>query len=267
MGAACSGRPARCCSYSLDSARWRRGVKRAPARNNAPPPPHRSLVVQVVQCAAPGEVAVALRDADVAVPLMARLGAEELQGAHRLKLICQFGVGVEGVSIPLATSLGIWVTNVPSRETGNALSCAEHAIYLMLAVLRRHNAMADRCWARAARLARRATARALTPPAPPPPLALQHPAAAAGGASGHDAVRAHCASNRLGGHRPSAGHAVRRQAGLDACRCPPLTRVSPAPCCCCCTCVQAAGVWRAHPGAAPLALAGAGAGQRERQQR
>lgn len=44
-----------------------------------------------------------------------------------------------------ATELGIWVSNIPSAGTGNAASCAEHAIYLMLATLRYHNAMADRC--------------------------------------------------------------------------------------------------------------------------
>jgi phosphoglycerate dehydrogenase-like enzyme len=37
------------------------------------------------------------------------------------------------------------VSNIPSGGTGNAISCAEHAIYLMLATLRFHNAMADRC--------------------------------------------------------------------------------------------------------------------------
>lgn len=45
-----------------------------------------------------------------------------------------------------ASELGIWVSNIPSAATGNALSCAEHAVFLMLATLRQHNAMADR-WA------------------------------------------------------------------------------------------------------------------------
>lgn len=33
------------------------------------------------------------------------------------------------------------MSNIPSSGTGNALSCAEHAIYLMLATLRQQNAM------------------------------------------------------------------------------------------------------------------------------
>jgi phosphoglycerate dehydrogenase-like enzyme len=43
-----------------------------------------------------------------------------------------------------ATELGIWVSNIPSAGTGNAISCAEHALLLTLATLRHHNAMADR---------------------------------------------------------------------------------------------------------------------------
>lgn len=40
----------------------------------------------------------------------------------------------------------MWVSNIPSAGTGNAVSCAEHTIYLMMATLRNHNEMADR-WA------------------------------------------------------------------------------------------------------------------------
>lgn len=40
-----------------------------------------------------------------------------------------------------ATEQGIWVSNIPSSSTGNALACAEHTIYLMLATLRQQNYM------------------------------------------------------------------------------------------------------------------------------
>ena len=98
--------------------------------------------VEVVQCereAVPAE----LRDADVAVPLMAPLAAAELRAAPRLKLVLQFGVGVEGVDLRAAADLGVFVSNIPSAGTGNAASCAEMALYLMLATLRNANAMAD----------------------------------------------------------------------------------------------------------------------------
>ena len=75
------------------------------------------------------------------------LTLQTLSLARRLKLVIQFGVGVEAVDIGAATQLGVWVSNIQSGATGNALSCAEHAVYLMLAVLRSHNAMADR-WSR-----------------------------------------------------------------------------------------------------------------------
>ena len=42
-----------------------------------------------------------------------------------------------------ATSKGIHVSNIPSEGTGNALSCAEMAIYLTLACLRSAPSMAD----------------------------------------------------------------------------------------------------------------------------
>ena len=45
------------------------------------------------------EVAEHLQAADLAVPFMARLDAATLARAHRLKLILQYGVGLEGVDV------------------------------------------------------------------------------------------------------------------------------------------------------------------------
>ena len=42
-----------------------------------------------------------------------------------------------------ATARGIHVSNIPSEGTGNALSCAEMAMYLALACLRSASAMAE----------------------------------------------------------------------------------------------------------------------------
>lgn len=41
-----------------------------------------------------------------------------------------------------AASQGIHVARIPSHGTGNAMSCAEHALYLTLALLRNQNEMA-----------------------------------------------------------------------------------------------------------------------------
>ncbi|PON79383.1 Erythronate-4-phosphate dehydrogenase [Parasponia andersonii] len=61
--------------------------------------------------------------------------------AKQMKLIMQFGVGLEGVDIDSATKNGIKVARIPGDVTGNAASCAEMAIYLMLGLLRKQNDM------------------------------------------------------------------------------------------------------------------------------
>lgn len=47
------------------------------------------------------EVQNHIQKVDVAVPLMCKLDAQILRTAKRLKLIIQFGVGVEGIDIPV----------------------------------------------------------------------------------------------------------------------------------------------------------------------
>ena len=53
------------------------------------------------------------------------------------RLIQQWGAGLEGVDVEAASARGIYVCNVPSDETPNAESTAEHAVLLMLACARR----------------------------------------------------------------------------------------------------------------------------------
>jgi len=74
---------------------------------------------------------------DVLIPAMFRVDAEVI--AHTsARIIHQFGVGLEGVDIPAATRQGIYVANVPGHEgAGNAVSVAEHAVFLMLALARK----------------------------------------------------------------------------------------------------------------------------------
>lgn len=47
------------------------------------------------------EVKTHIQEADVAVPLMCKLDGQLLRTAKRLKLIIQYGVGVEGIDIPV----------------------------------------------------------------------------------------------------------------------------------------------------------------------
>ncbi len=87
-------------------------------------------------------LAQACKSAQVVVPTMARIPAEVIQGSG-LRLIQQWGVGLEGVDIAAATALGIPVCNVPADQAvENAESTSEHAVFLMMAVARRLNQFA-----------------------------------------------------------------------------------------------------------------------------
>lgn len=55
---------------------------------------------QVMRCPQ-SEVHNHIHEIDVAVPLMCKLDARLLRTAKRLKLIIQYGVGVEGIDIPM----------------------------------------------------------------------------------------------------------------------------------------------------------------------
>jgi len=89
------------------------------------------------------EVADKIADYDMCVVRMMRLDSAVIARATSLKLIVQFGVGLEGVDIEAATRAGIKVAKIPSAGTGNALSCAEHSIYLILSLLRYQKEMAE----------------------------------------------------------------------------------------------------------------------------
>ncbi|KAI3972819.1 hypothetical protein MKX01_019477 [Papaver californicum] len=70
-----------------------------------------------------------------------RLDSNDIARATQMKLIMQFGVGLEGVDVKAATNCGIKVARIPGNVTGNSASCAEMAIYLMLGLLRQQKEM------------------------------------------------------------------------------------------------------------------------------
>ena len=83
---------------------------------------------------------------DVAVPLMTRVDEDVLEGdkkggggGGKLKLVLQFGVGLEGVSIDAATRRDVKVGRIRSDKTPNAQSTAEMGVFLTLAALKRAN--------------------------------------------------------------------------------------------------------------------------------
>ncbi len=84
----------------------------------------------IVECDASDIVDVA-REVDVVVPIMTRIPEAALAGG-RIKLIQQYGVGLDIVDIEAATRAGVLVANVPSVGSGNAESVAELAVSLMM---------------------------------------------------------------------------------------------------------------------------------------
>jgi len=76
----------------------------------------------------------ALASADVVIPLMTVLDAATMESAN-FRLIQQWGAGLEGVDLGAARARGIWVAYVPAAGS-NADSVAEHALLLILALMR-----------------------------------------------------------------------------------------------------------------------------------
>ena len=73
----------------------------------------------------------ALTDADAMVLRVFKAYKADIERMPDLKLICRWGVGVDSVDVPFASSRGIMVTNTPGA---NAYAVAELAVTLMLAV-------------------------------------------------------------------------------------------------------------------------------------
>ncbi len=81
------------------------------------------------------EVVAEAANADVLIPTIAPI-PEAAFAEPRIKLVQQYGVGLDSVDIPAATRAGVLVANVPSVGTGNAESVAELAIAHMLMLSR-----------------------------------------------------------------------------------------------------------------------------------
>jgi phosphoglycerate dehydrogenase-like enzyme len=86
----------------------------------------------------PDKLGPHIADTDVVVPLVSRVD-EAFIRQGKFGLIQQYGVGLETVDIEAATRNGVMVARIPSEESGNAASVAEHAVLLMLMLSRRWN--------------------------------------------------------------------------------------------------------------------------------
>ncbi|MCD7473362.1 hypothetical protein HAX54_015187 [Datura stramonium] len=86
-------------------------------------------------------VAAVVGDYDICLVKNFKMNSHVISRARKMKLIMQFGVGLDGVDVDAATRHGIKVARIPSNKTGNAVSCAEMVVYLILALLRKQHEM------------------------------------------------------------------------------------------------------------------------------
>ncbi|OEL25705.1 hypothetical protein BAE44_0013278, partial [Dichanthelium oligosanthes] len=70
-----------------------------------------------------------------------RIDSDIIAKAIQMKIIMQYGVGLEGVDANAATEHKIKVARIPGSLTGNVVSCTEMAIYLTLGVLQKQKLM------------------------------------------------------------------------------------------------------------------------------
>jgi phosphoglycerate dehydrogenase-like enzyme len=99
----------------------------------------RLLPEDEVRVCLPKEVPTQAPWAEVLIPAMTRLTPEIIQSAPDLKLIQQFGVGLEGVDLAAAASRGIAVANVPGDQAPVHAECtAEGGVFLMMACARQY---------------------------------------------------------------------------------------------------------------------------------
>ena len=90
---------------------------------------------EILECL-PEDIPKAI-DANVLIPTIIPLGGSELS-LPNLKLVQQFGAGLDVVDMDSANANGVQVSNVPAAGTGNAESVAEVAVMHMLALSRRY---------------------------------------------------------------------------------------------------------------------------------
>ncbi len=73
-------------------------------------------------------------DVNVIIPTMEKISGEIIRSAKELKLIQQFGVGLEGVDLKTAKESNVYVANAAGT---NSVTVAESTLLLMLALSRR----------------------------------------------------------------------------------------------------------------------------------
>lgn len=95
----------------------------------------RGVEAEVAVGLTPDELKEKIKGFDgLAIRSATKVTADILDAADTLKVVGRAGIGVDNVDLPAATQRGVVVMNTPG---GNAVTTAEHAISMMLALARR----------------------------------------------------------------------------------------------------------------------------------
>ncbi|MGB1105868.1 MAG: phosphoglycerate dehydrogenase, partial [Candidatus Puniceispirillaceae bacterium] len=94
----------------------------------------RGVEVDVKTGLDPADLAAIIGEYDgLAIRSATKVTGDILAAADNLKIVGRAGIGVDNVDIPAATARGVVVMNTPH---GNAVTTAEHAISMILALAR-----------------------------------------------------------------------------------------------------------------------------------
>ncbi len=95
---------------------------------------NRNIDVDVKTGLKPDELLAIIKDYDgLAIRSNTKVTAEVLEAATNLKVVGRAGIGVDNVDVEAATARGVVVMNTPF---GNAITTAEHAVSMMMALAR-----------------------------------------------------------------------------------------------------------------------------------
>src|SRR5580704_11304587 len=90
--------------------------------------------IRLAKESTPDAILEVARDADALLTTYAKITADMIRQMKNCRIIARFGIGIDNVDIPVATSQGIVVTRVPNYCLDEVW---EHAMALLLALARK----------------------------------------------------------------------------------------------------------------------------------
>ena len=90
--------------------------------------------LKLAKSSSPEDILAVAKDADAVLTTYAKVTGDMIPQMTRCRIIARFGIGVDNVDIPVATSKGIVVTRVPDYCLDEV---SDHAMALLLALIRK----------------------------------------------------------------------------------------------------------------------------------